>query len=102
MSNLLKAVAGRVPKDSPSYMDLRDRLDFVLLFIVFGVLATATSSWSNFGNQIVSNPKSEPFLFSIIAYTSPQYGPYGYTQSQGKLNQTEFVKNESLIFTSIP
>jgi hypothetical protein len=51
---MLKAMIGRVPKDHPSYMDFRDRLDFGLLFITFGVFCSATTSWSNFGNQTVS------------------------------------------------
>lgn len=62
MMSLINALRGKLPLDSPQYMDGRDRLDFVLIFMVFGVICAATSTWSNFGNQI--------------------YGPYGYTQTR--------------------
>lgn len=52
MRELLKAMLGKVPIDSPSYMELRDRLDFGLLLVVFGILVSATGTWSNFSNQI--------------------------------------------------
>lgn len=37
MSSLFRALAGKEPVDSTQYMDLRDRVDFGLLFLVFGV-----------------------------------------------------------------
>lgn len=52
--SLVNALLGREPIDSPQYMDLRDRIDFTLIFLVFGVFCAATTTWSNFGNQIVS------------------------------------------------
>jgi MFS transporter, FLVCR family, MFS-domain-containing protein 7 len=37
MTSLFKALVGKEPVDSTQYMDLRDRVDFGLLFLVFGV-----------------------------------------------------------------
>ncbi|KAG8837040.1 hypothetical protein FRC18_010159 [Serendipita sp. 400] len=62
MKSLLRALAGKEPIDSPQYMDLRDRIDFGLIYMVFGIICAATAAWSNFGNQT--------------------YGPYGYAQTR--------------------
>lgn len=62
MRSLFNALIGKEPIDSPQYMDFRDRIDFFLIYMVFGVFCAATSTWSNFGNQI--------------------FGPHGYSQAR--------------------
>ncbi|CAG7846129.1 SubName: Full=Uncharacterized protein {ECO:0000313/EMBL:CCA66805.1} [Serendipita indica DSM 11827] len=64
MKSLLRALFGKEPVESSQYMDRRDRIDFALIFMVFGVFCAATTSWSNFANQV--------------------FGPYGYTETRGK------------------
>lgn len=37
MMSLINALRGKLPVDSPQYMDGRDRIDFALIYMVFGV-----------------------------------------------------------------
>lgn len=69
MKELFRAWVGKVPKDSPSYMELRDRLDFGILFFSFGVLVSASGAWSNFSNQ----------TFSPHGYTAQRSGLFDAT-----------------------
>ncbi|KAG8833762.1 hypothetical protein FRC17_010135 [Serendipita sp. 399] len=62
LKSMLRALFGKEPIDSPQYMDVRDRIDFALIYMVFGIICAATAAWSNFGNQT--------------------YGPYGYSQTR--------------------
>lgn len=65
MVQLFKGWFGKVPLDDPSYMDFHDRVDFTIAFIAFGLMASATTSWSNFSNQT--------------------YSPHGYSATQSGL-----------------
>lgn len=69
MTQLFKAWVGRVDIHDPSYMEFRDRLDFLITFISFGILCSATTSWSNFSNQ----------TFSPHGYTASQSGYFDAT-----------------------
>jgi hypothetical protein len=46
MASLFRALVGKEPVDSAQYMDLRDRVDFALLFLVFGVYVSQSERWS--------------------------------------------------------
>ncbi|RDX43667.1 MFS general substrate transporter [Lentinus brumalis] len=59
MMSLVHAMLGRLPRDQYTYMTVRQRLDFAIMVLVFGVLVGIINS------------------FTIL--TAQQLGPYGYS-----------------------
>ncbi|KIP09398.1 hypothetical protein PHLGIDRAFT_11937 [Phlebiopsis gigantea 11061_1 CR5-6] len=57
--SLVRALSGREPSNVPTYMSVRERIDFVILVINFGVLVGVVTS------------------FTIL--TDQDFGPYGYS-----------------------
>ncbi|GJE88933.1 MFS general substrate transporter [Phanerochaete sordida] len=49
--SLIRAVWGREPRGRPTYMSLRERIDFAILTVNFGVLVGAVTSFSILTNQ---------------------------------------------------
>lgn len=65
MRHTLRALRGKTDPEDPLPMEFRDRLDFLILFVDFGILVAATGTWGNFSNQM--------------------FAPYGYTAGQAGL-----------------
>ncbi|KAH9837800.1 major facilitator superfamily domain-containing protein [Rhodofomes roseus] len=57
--SLVRAMVGREPASKPTYMSVRQRVDFVLMAFVFGVLVAAISAFS-----ILSAQDLEPYGYS--------------------------------------
>ncbi|EED83514.1 predicted protein, partial [Postia placenta Mad-698-R] len=57
--SFMRAIAGREPRERPTYMSLRERFDFAILTLAFGVLVGVINS------------------FAIL--TAQDFEPYGYT-----------------------
>ncbi|KAH8828337.1 major facilitator superfamily domain-containing protein [Flagelloscypha sp. PMI_526] len=54
MKPLLKAwILGNVPESDPSYMEPRERIDFGLIVVVFGVIAGLTNTFGVLSNQFL-------------------------------------------------
>ncbi|GJE91828.1 MFS general substrate transporter [Phanerochaete sordida] len=52
--SLVRALAGKEPRDRPTYMSLRERIDFAILTLNFGVLVGAVNSYTLLTAQVLS------------------------------------------------
>ncbi|GJE88916.1 MFS general substrate transporter [Phanerochaete sordida] len=52
--SLVRALSGREPRDRPTYMTLRERIDFAILTLNFGVLVGAVNSYTLLSDQILA------------------------------------------------
>ncbi|EPQ51930.1 MFS general substrate transporter [Gloeophyllum trabeum ATCC 11539] len=54
LTSLLRAIVGKERIGAPAYMTVRERVDFAILIIVFGVLVAVTNTFSILSDQYMS------------------------------------------------
>ncbi|EPQ57161.1 MFS general substrate transporter [Gloeophyllum trabeum ATCC 11539] len=54
LKSLLRAMAGKQDRSTPAYMTIRERMDFAIMILIFGVLVSATNTFSILSDQYMS------------------------------------------------